>query len=133
MCLDLRHMQLPLSLDPLIPRLASKLPRLASKLLQGTQHRWPLTGGAHGRVEFAPATDRGLGGGGGAAAGTWGAGAGGAEESLRTGFAALPRAARAIPPEVFELFPVLRQLMRRRRGDLSGGASSSSSRSPAPL
>jgi urea transport system ATP-binding protein len=43
------------------------------------------------------------------------------EENLRTGFAALPRAERTIPDEVFELFPVLRQMLRRRGGDLSGG------------
>ena len=43
------------------------------------------------------------------------------EENLRTGFAALPRAQRRVPDEVFELFPVLRQMLRRRGGDLSGG------------
>ena len=43
------------------------------------------------------------------------------EENLRTGFAALPRAARRVPDEVFELFPMLRQMLRRRGGDLSGG------------
>jgi urea transport system ATP-binding protein len=43
------------------------------------------------------------------------------EENLRTGFAALPRAGRTIPDDVFELFPVLRQMLRRRGGDLSGG------------
>ena len=43
------------------------------------------------------------------------------EENLRTGFAALPRAQRRIEDEVFELFPVLRQMLRRRGGDLSGG------------
>jgi urea transport system ATP-binding protein len=43
------------------------------------------------------------------------------EENLRTGFAALPRAERTIPDNVFELFPVLRQMLRRRGGDLSGG------------
>ena len=43
------------------------------------------------------------------------------EENLRTGFAALPRAERRVPDEVFELFPVLRQMLRRRGGDLSGG------------
>src|ERR687892_357040 len=43
------------------------------------------------------------------------------EENLRTGFAALPRAERTVPDEVFELFPVLRQMLRRRGGDLSGG------------
>ncbi len=43
------------------------------------------------------------------------------EENLRTGFAALPRPERRVPDEVFELFPVLRQMLRRRGGDLSGG------------
>lgn len=43
------------------------------------------------------------------------------EENLRTGFAALPRAMRTIPDEIFDLFPVLRDMLRRRGGDLSGG------------
>jgi urea transport system ATP-binding protein len=43
------------------------------------------------------------------------------EENLRTGFAALPRGQRTIPDEIFELFPVLRDMMKRRGGDLSGG------------
>jgi urea transport system ATP-binding protein len=43
------------------------------------------------------------------------------EENLRTGFAGLPRAERTVPDDVFELFPVLRQMLRRRGGDLSGG------------
>lgn len=42
-------------------------------------------------------------------------------ENLQTGFAALPRAKRDIPDEVFELFPVLASMMSRRGGDLSGG------------
>ena len=42
-------------------------------------------------------------------------------ENLETGFAALPRAERTVPATVFELFPVLRQMLRRRGGDLSGG------------
>ena len=42
-------------------------------------------------------------------------------ENLETGFAALPRSARAVPDEIFELFPVLRDMLRRRGGDLSGG------------
>ncbi|MFO1032934.1 MAG: urea ABC transporter ATP-binding subunit UrtE [Hyphomicrobiales bacterium] len=42
-------------------------------------------------------------------------------ENLETGFACLPRAARAVPEEIFELFPVLRDMQRRRGGDLSGG------------
>jgi urea transport system ATP-binding protein len=43
------------------------------------------------------------------------------EENLRTGFAALPRALRHVPDEIFELFPVLRDMLARRGGDLSGG------------
>lgn len=43
------------------------------------------------------------------------------EENLRIGFAALPRAERSIEPEIFELFPVLRRMLSRRGGDLSGG------------
>ena len=43
------------------------------------------------------------------------------EENLRTGFAALPRAGRMIPEEVFTLFPVLKEMLGRRGGDLSGG------------
>jgi urea transport system ATP-binding protein len=43
------------------------------------------------------------------------------EENLRTGFAAVPAGERTVPDAVFELFPVLRQMLRRRGGDLSGG------------
>jgi urea transport system ATP-binding protein len=42
-------------------------------------------------------------------------------ENLETGFAPLPRAERSIPPDVFDLFPVLADMLRRRGGDLSGG------------
>jgi urea transport system ATP-binding protein len=42
-------------------------------------------------------------------------------ENLETGFAVLPRGEHRIPDEVFELFPVLKQMLRRRGGDLSGG------------
>ena len=42
-------------------------------------------------------------------------------ENLETGFAPLPRAERTVPEEVFELFPVLADMTRRRGGDLSGG------------
>src|SRR5271157_5934449 len=42
-------------------------------------------------------------------------------ENLETGFAVLPRGERHVPDEVFELFPVLRTMLRRRGGDLSGG------------
>jgi urea transport system ATP-binding protein len=42
-------------------------------------------------------------------------------ENLETGFALLPRGSRRIPDTVFELFPVLAEMMHRRGGDLSGG------------
>jgi urea transport system ATP-binding protein len=42
-------------------------------------------------------------------------------ENLETGFATLPRGQRRIPDEIFELFPVLRDMLGRRGGDLSGG------------
>jgi urea transport system ATP-binding protein len=43
------------------------------------------------------------------------------KENLETGYAPLPRAQRNIPGEVFELFPVLKSMLGRRGGDLSGG------------
>ncbi len=42
------------------------------------------------------------------------------EENLRMGLAYLPSGS-AVPPELFELFPVLQQMLHRRGGDLSGG------------
>ncbi len=42
-------------------------------------------------------------------------------ENLKTGFAALPREHRNIDSEIYNLFPVLRDMLRRRGGDLSGG------------
>ena len=42
-------------------------------------------------------------------------------ENLLTGYAPLPRSQRSIPDEVFELFPVLKSMLDRRGGDLSGG------------
>ncbi|MBO6638031.1 MAG: urea ABC transporter ATP-binding subunit UrtE [Roseitalea sp.] len=42
-------------------------------------------------------------------------------ENLETGFATLPRGERAVPDEIYELFPVLREMESRRGGDLSGG------------
>jgi urea transport system ATP-binding protein len=42
-------------------------------------------------------------------------------ENLETGFAPLKRSERSIPQEVFELFPVLKSMLHRRGGDLSGG------------
>jgi len=43
------------------------------------------------------------------------------EENLETGFAPLKREERSIPDDVFSLFPVLNDMLRRRGGDLSGG------------
>lgn len=42
-------------------------------------------------------------------------------ENLRTGYAPLARGERSIPGEIFELFPVLYEMLDRRGGDLSGG------------
>ncbi|SEA55236.1 urea ABC transporter ATP-binding subunit UrtE [Rubrimonas cliftonensis] len=42
-------------------------------------------------------------------------------ENLETGYAPLKRTERSIPDDIFSLFPVLREMMRRRGGDLSGG------------
>ncbi|MDW6026478.1 urea ABC transporter ATP-binding subunit UrtE [Mesorhizobium sp. BAC0120] len=42
-------------------------------------------------------------------------------ENLETAFPSLKRAERAIPDHVFGLFPVLREMLSRRGGDLSGG------------
>ena len=43
------------------------------------------------------------------------------EENLETGFAPLPRDKRSVPDDVYSLFPVLGQMLKRRGGDLSGG------------
>jgi urea transport system ATP-binding protein len=43
------------------------------------------------------------------------------EENLETGYAPLSRGDRSIPDDVFSLFPVLNEMLRRRGGDLSGG------------
>ncbi|MCE8510222.1 urea ABC transporter ATP-binding subunit UrtE [Ruegeria pomeroyi] len=42
-------------------------------------------------------------------------------ENLETGFACLPKDVHVIPDEIFDLFPVLKQMQNRRGGDLSGG------------
>jgi urea transport system ATP-binding protein len=42
-------------------------------------------------------------------------------ENLETGFAPLARGERYVPEDVFSLFPVLKDMLRRRGGDLSGG------------
>jgi urea transport system ATP-binding protein len=41
-------------------------------------------------------------------------------ENLEMGLATMPRGSR-VPARIFEMFPVLKQMMRRRGGDLSGG------------
>jgi urea transport system ATP-binding protein len=43
------------------------------------------------------------------------------EENLLTGLGALPKNERHLPDLIFELFPVLKSMMHRRGGDLSGG------------
>ena len=43
------------------------------------------------------------------------------EENLETGYARLPRARHGVGGELFELFPVLKSMLGRRGGDLSGG------------
>ena len=42
-------------------------------------------------------------------------------ENLESGYAGLPRRDRSIPDYVFELFPVIKDMLARRGGDLSGG------------
>jgi urea transport system ATP-binding protein len=42
-------------------------------------------------------------------------------ENLKTGYAVLPRRYRKMDDEIFDLFPVLRKMLHRRGGDLSGG------------
>ncbi|WP_396588153.1 urea ABC transporter ATP-binding subunit UrtE [Bermanella sp. R86510] len=43
------------------------------------------------------------------------------EENLKTAFSCLAKSERYIDEEVFTLFPVLKQMLARRGGDLSGG------------
>lgn len=42
-------------------------------------------------------------------------------ENLETAYATLPKSDHHIPDEIYHLFPVLRDMTRRRGGDLSGG------------
>ena len=42
-------------------------------------------------------------------------------ENLETGYACLPRSEHRIPDEIFALFPILKDFLNRRGGDLSGG------------
>lgn len=43
------------------------------------------------------------------------------KENLETGFACLPKSEHFVPDEIYELFPVLKDMAGRRGGDLSGG------------
>jgi urea transport system ATP-binding protein len=43
------------------------------------------------------------------------------KENLETGFAVLPHGERKVPDDIFDLFPILKTMLRRRGGDLSGG------------
>ena len=43
------------------------------------------------------------------------------EENLMTGYGCLPRSDRRLPPDIFDLFPILGEMAGRRGGDLSGG------------
>jgi len=43
------------------------------------------------------------------------------EENLRIGLSARRNKLRDVPEQIFELFPVLKKMLRRRGGDLSGG------------
>ncbi len=43
------------------------------------------------------------------------------EENLQSGFACLDSKDHAIPPQIYDLFPVLAEMKDRRGGDLSGG------------
>ena len=42
-------------------------------------------------------------------------------ENLETGFACLPPGPKQVPDQIFDLFPVLKDMINRRSGDLSGG------------
>jgi urea transport system ATP-binding protein len=43
------------------------------------------------------------------------------EENLRTGLAARPDGSNVVPEEIYQMFPVLKSMAKRRGGDLSGG------------
>ena len=43
------------------------------------------------------------------------------KENLETGFARLPRSQQGIDDEIFDLFPILKDMLNRHGGDLSGG------------
>ncbi|MFN4156807.1 MAG: urea ABC transporter ATP-binding subunit UrtE [Gemmobacter sp.] len=42
-------------------------------------------------------------------------------ENMETAFALLPRSEHRIPDEIYDLFPILKEFLHRRGGDLSGG------------
>ena len=42
-------------------------------------------------------------------------------ENLETGFARLPASEHSVPDELYDLFPILKSMLGRRGGDLSGG------------
>jgi urea transport system ATP-binding protein len=42
-------------------------------------------------------------------------------ENMETAFALLPRSEHRIPDEIYALFPILKEFLNRRGGDLSGG------------
>src|SRR5258708_22878848 len=54
------------------------------------------------------------------------------EENLRVGLGVRGKGARSIPPRIFDLFPVLKQMRHRRGGDLSRGAPPHLPVRPAP-
>ena len=43
------------------------------------------------------------------------------KENLETGYAPVPRSERYVPDEIYDLFPILKDMLGRRGGDLSGG------------
>ena len=43
------------------------------------------------------------------------------EENLRVGLGVRRNGSRTIPSRIFDLFPALKQMLKRRGGDLSGG------------
>ncbi|MBY5971966.1 urea ABC transporter ATP-binding subunit UrtE [Pseudooceanicola marinus] len=43
------------------------------------------------------------------------------QENMETAYACLPRSEHHIPDEIYELFPILKDFLNRRGGDLSGG------------
>lgn len=42
-------------------------------------------------------------------------------EAVATAFALLPKSEHVIPAEIYDLFPILKDFLHRRGGDLSGG------------